>query len=60
MKNYKTRTTTQNSAIHKYFELLAEAFNDAGYTQKHEIFSKVDLTGLHIVLKRVYLNLYSR
>tara|TARA_Y100000593_G_scaffold22533_1_gene44887 strand:- start:6939 stop:7310 length:372 start_codon:yes stop_codon:yes gene_type:complete len=43
MKNYKTRTTTQNAAIHKYFELLAEAFNDAGYTQKHEIFSKVDL-----------------
>jgi len=25
------RTITQNSAIHKYFELLAEALNDAGY-----------------------------
>ena len=26
-----TRTTTQNAAIHKYFSLLAEALNDAGY-----------------------------
>ena len=43
MSTDKIRTITQNSAIHKYFELLAEAFNDAGYTQKHEIFNKVDL-----------------
>ncbi len=27
----KKRTLTQNSAIHKYFELLADGLNDAGY-----------------------------
>lgn len=26
----KQRSLTQNASIHKYFELLAEAFNDAG------------------------------
>lgn len=28
----KKRTPTQNKAIHTYFTLLADAFNDAGYT----------------------------
>ena len=30
VKSGKVRTLTQNSAIHKYCELLAETFNDAG------------------------------
>ena len=30
VKSAKTRTLTQNSSIHKYCALLAEAFNDAG------------------------------
>lgn len=28
------RTVTQNNAMHKYFELLAQALNDAGYDMK--------------------------
>lgn len=28
----KKRTTTQNAAMHKYFELMAQALNDAGYS----------------------------
>ena len=30
----KKRTTTQNAAMHKYFELMAQALNDAGYSYK--------------------------
>lgn len=30
----KKRTNTQNKAMHKYFSLLAEALNDAGYDMK--------------------------
>lgn len=32
MRTGKQRTLTQNAAMHKYFELLANALNDAGYT----------------------------
>jgi len=32
VKHKKKRTITQNKAMHKYFTLLANAFNDAGYT----------------------------
>lgn len=36
----KQRTGQQNNAMHKYFELLSEALNDAGYnvmqTMKHD------------------------
>jgi sulfatase maturation enzyme AslB (radical SAM superfamily) len=28
----KKRTTTQNAAMHKYFQLMAQALNDAGYS----------------------------
>ena len=41
MKTYDKRTIQQNKAMHKYFELLAEALNDAGLdvqkTLKHDI-----------------------
>ncbi len=32
-KRKRTRTPTQNKTIHKYFELLADALNDAGWYQ---------------------------
>jgi hypothetical protein len=35
----KQRTLQQNAAMHKYFELLAKAFNDAGYTV-HKVLTK--------------------
>lgn len=35
------RTSTQNKALHKYFELLAEELNDAGLDLKEVI--KVDI-----------------
>ena len=28
------RTTTQNKALHKYFDLLAQALNDAGFDRE--------------------------
>lgn len=31
VKSARKRTNTQNAALHKYCELLAEALNDAGY-----------------------------
>ena len=30
----KKRTSTQNAAMHKYFELMSEALNDAGFSYK--------------------------
>jgi len=35
------RTLTQNRALHKYCELLAEALNDAGYEMKAVLAVKV-------------------
>ena len=37
------RTTRQNSAMHKYFQLLADAFNDAGLDMKKVIKPEVDI-----------------
>ena len=39
-KAAKRRTTTQNAALHKYFELLADALNDAGLDQR-KVLSKI-------------------
>ena len=33
-KSQSTRTLSQNSALHKYFQLLADEMNDAGITQQ--------------------------
>ena len=38
------RTTTQNAALHKYFELLAKELNDAGYDVGATIKVPVDFT----------------
>jgi hypothetical protein len=40
----KQRTITQNSALHKYCELLAEALNSAGYDVGTTITVPVDFT----------------
>ena len=38
------RTIQQNKALHKYFELVAEALNDAGYDiQKTIVHAKIDI-----------------
>jgi|GEM_PF-1348722 len=34
MRNLDQRTAQQNKALHRYFELLAEALNEAGYTMQ--------------------------
>ena len=37
------RTDQQNKALYKYFELLAEALNDAGYDMKKVLKPEVDI-----------------
>lgn len=39
----KTRTTTQNRALHKYLSMLADALNSAGYDMKRTIKQEVDI-----------------
>lgn len=39
----KPRTSQQNRALHKYFELLAEEFNNAGYSVQLILSQKMDL-----------------
>lgn len=39
----KQRTTLQNRALHKYFELLADTFNDAGLDMKKVLKPEVDI-----------------
>lgn len=34
----RTRTNTQNAALHLYFKMLAEALNEAGFEYKYYIF----------------------
>lgn len=37
------RTPTQNNALHKYFELVAEALNDSGYDIRKTISHQMDI-----------------
>ena len=37
------RTLTQNRALHKYFELLAQELNQAGYDMKRTLKESVDI-----------------
>lgn len=39
----KQRTINQNSALHKYFEQLAEALNSAGLDMKRTLKAEVDI-----------------
>ena len=47
----KKRTLTQNRALHKYFELLAQALNDAGYDMKKTIRKDIDISWSPITIK---------
>ena len=38
------RTLTQNKALHKYFELLAQELNSAGYDMKRTLKHDVDIS----------------
>lgn len=37
IREQNQRTARQNSALHKYFKLLADSLNDSGYDMKHII-----------------------
>ena len=39
----KSRTSTQNKALHKYFELLADELNSAGLDMKKTLKQTVDI-----------------
>ena len=39
--NEEQRTIQQNKALHKYCEILADTFNDAGYDMKYVLSFKV-------------------
>lgn len=39
----KQRTLQQNKALHKYFELLSEALNDAGLDMKATLRPEIDI-----------------
>lgn len=39
----KQRTTQQNKAIHKYFELLADALNESGWEMKRLLSQKPEI-----------------
>lgn len=39
----KARTNKQNAAMHKYFSLLADSLNNAGYDMKKTIKAEVDI-----------------
>ena len=45
-KKKRTRTPTQNNTIHRYFEMLSEALNDAGWYQMQ--FMEAMATGAQI------------
>lgn len=42
-KEEQQRTIQQNKAMHKYFELLAKALNDAGYDMKKTLKQEVEI-----------------
>jgi methyltransferase-like protein len=42
-KEENKRTTRQNNALHKYFELLAEALNDAGMDMREVLKPSIDI-----------------
>lgn len=44
IKNFDTRTLTQNRALHKYFTLLADTLNDGGLTVVKTLKVDVDWT----------------
>lgn len=47
------RTFDQNSALHKYFELLADALNDAGLTVQAVLEKKIELNWTPEMIKEL-------
>lgn len=47
------RTITQNKAMHKYFTLLANAFNDAGYTVEMVLTKPLDISWTDNLVKDI-------
>lgn len=48
-----TRTLTQNKAMHKYFGLLATAFNDAGYTVEKVLTKPLNISWTQHLVKDI-------
>ena len=44
MRTGKQRTPTQNASMHKYFTLLSDALNDAGYTVAKTFKKPIDMS----------------
>ena len=52
--NYESnRTISQNSAMHKYFGLLATAFNDAGYTVQKVLTKPLNISWTQSLVKDI-------
>lgn len=47
------RTLNQNSSIHKFCDMLAEALNDAGFDMKKTLSQKVDVPWTMILVKEL-------
>lgn len=47
------RTLTQNKAMHKYFSLLANAFNDAGYTVEKVLTKPLNISWTEHLVKDI-------
>lgn len=48
-----TRTPTQNKAMHKYYRLLANAFNDAGYTVQKVLTKPLNISWTENLVKDI-------
>ena len=50
---FEQRTSLQNRSLHKYFELVAEQLNDAGYDVKAVLKHQVDVNWSMILVKEI-------
>lgn len=47
----RSRTLTQNKAMHKYFKLLSDKFNDAGYTVQKVLTKPLEISWTESLVK---------
>lgn len=47
------RTNKQNAAMHKYFDMLANAFNDAGLDMKQTLSADIDIPWTALMIKEL-------
>jgi len=52
-KEINVRTNLQNRSLHKYFELLAKALDDAGYDVKTTIREDLDIPWSDVMVKEL-------